>query len=148
VAANDNTLWFTESNGDKIGQITTNGLITGEFPLAPVKSPAGLVLGGDGNYYITDSLGNQIAQFAPSTQAVTVYPIPTANSSPSGISLGPANEAYFTEKSGSGHIIRGDDRFFASCEKPCMLGLVPPRRGLGRCRDAGEKCGALSPCSR
>ncbi|MGO9948805.1 MAG: hypothetical protein ACLPWG_18375, partial [Steroidobacteraceae bacterium] len=44
TAGPDGNVWFTETGTDKIGRITTNGVIS-EFPLSPASGPIGIVLG-------------------------------------------------------------------------------------------------------
>jgi streptogramin lyase len=48
TAGPDGALWFADTLGNKIGRITTNGVIT-EFPTPTVTSqPAGITTGPDG----------------------------------------------------------------------------------------------------
>src|SRR5215203_2454606 len=51
----DGALWFTERGGDKIGRITTAGVIT-EFPLPTAGSPRGITTGPDGALWFTEAL--------------------------------------------------------------------------------------------
>src|SRR5260370_14090212 len=50
----DGALWFTESNANKIGRITTGGSIT-QFPIpTAAQDPEGIVPGPDGNLWFTE----------------------------------------------------------------------------------------------
>jgi virginiamycin B lyase len=49
VAGPDGNLWFTELHGNKIGRITTSGVIT-EFPVT-TSFPDGITVGPDGNLW-------------------------------------------------------------------------------------------------
>jgi virginiamycin B lyase len=54
TAGPDGNLWFTEYGGNKIGRITTAGVIT-EFPIPTDDSePWGITSGPDGNLWFTE----------------------------------------------------------------------------------------------
>jgi streptogramin lyase len=68
TAGPDGNLWFAEFQGNKIGRITTAGLVTGEFPL-PTNygssfgcAPEGITAGPDGNLWFTERAGNKIGR--------------------------------------------------------------------------------------
>ncbi len=52
TAGSDGALWFTEREGNRIGRITTSGVIT-EFPLRPSLSPFDITSGADGALWFT-----------------------------------------------------------------------------------------------
>ena len=55
TAGPDGNLWFTEFLGNKIGRITTAGVIT-EFPIPmPFSGPHDITTGPDGNMWFTES---------------------------------------------------------------------------------------------
>jgi virginiamycin B lyase len=55
-------LWFTEHNGNKIGRITTAGVIT-EFPIPTAGStPWGITAGPDGALWFAESNANKIGR--------------------------------------------------------------------------------------
>jgi virginiamycin B lyase len=61
AAGSDGALWFTESNGNKIGRVTTAGIIT-EFTVPTAGgSPQSIAAGPDGALWFTsdgsDSIG-------------------------------------------------------------------------------------------
>jgi large repetitive protein len=90
----DGNLWFTETNGSKIGTITTAGAITEYFVGV---FPVGIAAGPDGNLWFTDSDGD-VAQ-------ITLAGVPTIpHSSTAGvpfsaeeITTGPDGNLWFTE---------------------------------------------------
>ncbi len=98
VSGNDNALWFTEGTAKKIGRMLTNGTVTAETPLTGMAQPFGIVLAADGNFYIGDAGGSQVASFNPSTLAIKLYPTKSTPSMPYDFALGPDNEVYFTEQ--------------------------------------------------
>ena len=53
VTGPDGALWFTESSGNNIGRITTNGQIT-EYPVGTDSSPYGIAIGPDGALWFTE----------------------------------------------------------------------------------------------
>src|ERR1041385_563682 len=84
----DGNLWFGEFNTNKIGRITTGGVIS-EFPVLSAGSgPAGITAGPDGNLWFTELNGNRIGRITLSG-TLTEFPVPTANSGPLGIATGP-----------------------------------------------------------
>ncbi len=96
VCPDNQTLCFTENNAAKLGQITPAGVVT-EHSLAPATSAFGLINGADFNLYFTDRAQNKIGQISGISFGVTEFPIPTAGSQASFLSLGPDSEIYFTE---------------------------------------------------
>ena len=119
----DGNLWFTENGGDKIGRITTAGIIT-EFNI-PTVPPAmrrasrqdrTVRFGLRENF--DASAGRSGASRRPAP--ITEFPIPTANShAPYGITTGPDGALWFTEHAGDkiGRITTGGA--FAESPAPC-----------------------------
>ena len=61
----DGNLWFTESLGNRIGRITTAGVMT-EFPRhRPGSRPSGIVAGPDGNLWFTEQAQESAASPRP-----------------------------------------------------------------------------------
>jgi streptogramin lyase len=113
AAGPDGALWFAEHNAGKIGRITTAGVIT-EFvlPFTPGLSavPASITTGSDGALWFTENgicVGNLCGENnigrITTSGAITKYPVPTANSAPTGITSGvsPDTALWFTEESGN-----------------------------------------------
>ena len=98
VPGPDGNLWFTESNGNKIGRITPAGAIS-EFAVPTGQSaPYGIAVGPDGNIWFTERFGNKIGRFSPASGQFSEFPIPTGNSQPWEIALGPDGNLWFTEE--------------------------------------------------
>jgi virginiamycin B lyase len=95
----DGNLWFTESNSDKIGRITTGGVMV-EFGLPTGSRPQQIVTGPDGDLWFTEPASNQLGQMTTSGQ-LTEQMVPMVSSQPFGISRGPDGHLYFTEKAGN-----------------------------------------------
>ena len=96
----DGNLWFTEGDGNKIGQITTAGAIT-EFPVPTAGSiPWGITSGPDGNLWFTEFFGNNIGRIT-TAGVITEFSIPTATGGPFGITWGPDGNLWFTEGNAS-----------------------------------------------
>ncbi len=89
-------LWFTEINRNRIGRITTAGVIT-EFILPTTNSwPSGIGAGPDGALWFTEYNGNKIGRITTGG-VISEFMIPTANSAPSYITAGPDGALWFTE---------------------------------------------------
>ncbi len=93
----DGKLWFTERDVNKIGRITTAGVVDAEFPIKTAASGARLIaVGPDGNLWFTEQDANKIGQITTSG-VVTEFDVPTAASGPGGIVAGPDGNLWFTE---------------------------------------------------
>jgi streptogramin lyase len=107
----DGNLWFTETKADKIGEINPMTHNITEFPLPTADSdPTGITSGPSvtiastvipGNLWFTETNANQIGEINPTTHQITEFPIPTANSDPTGITAGPDGNLWFTESNSS-----------------------------------------------
>jgi streptogramin lyase len=96
----DGALWFTESNGNKIGRITVDGTIT-EFPIPTASSdPFGIAQGPDGALWFTEINRNKIGRITVGG-VITEYPLPTGNADLSAIAPGPDGALWFTEYTGN-----------------------------------------------
>jgi streptogramin lyase len=98
----DGNLWFTETSGNKIGQINPTTHAFAEFPVPTASStPQGITTGPDGNLWFTETSGNKIGQINPTTHAFAEFPVPTASSGPLSITTGPDGNLWFTESFGN-----------------------------------------------
>ena len=73
TAGPDGNLWFTEGTGNKIGRITTAGVITEFSALTATSQPAGIAAGPDGNLWFTEYNGNNIGRIT--TGSLTPQPV-------------------------------------------------------------------------
>ncbi len=98
IVGPDGALWFTENNpaAPKLGRLTTTGVLN-EYPLTGAKSALGLILDVFNNIDLVDSANNAIGQFNVNSLTYTEYPIKTATSGATWITLGPDQKLYFTE---------------------------------------------------
>ncbi len=116
TAGPDGNLWFTENNSDRtarIGRITPAGVIT-EFTVRegfPNSIGIGLVdiaAGPDSNLWFTGQNvnGDDIIGLITPTGTITEFGLPTAYSSPGGITAGPngALELWFAEGGEGGNV--------------------------------------------
>ena len=62
----DGNIWFGEMNAQRIGRMTTQGVVT-DFPLLTTEqgAPNFLAVGADGNIWGTDSSFSQILRITP-----------------------------------------------------------------------------------
>jgi streptogramin lyase len=92
----DGNVWFTEFSADKIGKITTAGVVT-EYPIPTADSqPEGITAGPDGNLWFVETAANQVGKINTAGK-ITEFSIPTANSGAAGITAGPDGKLWFTE---------------------------------------------------
>jgi streptogramin lyase len=99
VTGPDGNLWFTELDGNRIGRITTAGVIT-EFTagISPAAKPADIVAGPDGNLWFTEiATASKIGRIT-TAGVVTEFPTPTADSYPIAMTVGPDGALWFVEK--------------------------------------------------
>lgn len=121
VPGPDGALWFTEFRASRIGRITTSGAFT-EFPLPADSNPFAIVPGPDGALWFTEPgiytsvvTGTPVGfgsagQFIGGRQkigrittsgGVTEFAIPTADSNPIGMTVGPDGVLWFGEVTGN-----------------------------------------------
>jgi len=86
----DGALWVTETLDNKVGRMTTKGVVTGQYT---VNLPNLIVTGPDGALWVTESAGNKIARVS-TAGAVVEYPVATTIL---GITAGPDGALWFTE---------------------------------------------------
>ncbi len=88
----DGALWFTNSSGNSIGRITTDGVIS-HFTDPSIRNPVGIVAGPDGALWFTNSFGASIGRITTGG-SVTSY---SSNliSFPEEITVGPDGALWF-----------------------------------------------------
>jgi len=98
TAANDGNLWFTvDSPGDQIGRITPTGTVTDQFDVTGAGNGVEFITtGSDGNLWFLAQAGNTLSRLTPAG-ALTVYPLPQADSAPTKPITGPDGALWFTE---------------------------------------------------
>lgn len=96
----DGNLWFTESDGNRIGRLTPRGRLT-EFTVpTPGSGPYGITAGPDGNLWFTERFADQIGRITPSG-VITEFLVPTPFSQPWEITAGADGNLWFTEEEGN-----------------------------------------------
>ena len=96
VAGPDGNLWFTEQNGNNIGEVTPSGAVS-EYPVPTADSqPGGIALGPDGNMWFTEVHTDQVGKITPSG-AVTEYNVSTSGACPTEVASGPDGNMWFTQ---------------------------------------------------
>ena len=89
----------TETYANKIGRITTAGVMT-EFPLATAKAgPWSIATGSDGALWFTENQQSQIGRIT-TAGVVTKFPL-GSGVRPTGITAGPDGALWFVEQNGS-----------------------------------------------
>ena len=100
TAGPDGRLWFTEYDANKIGAITTAGVVT-EYStgLTARAGPNRITAGPDGRLWFTESQAGKIGAITTSG-TITEYALPDSQSGPSDITTGPDGALWFTEHRG------------------------------------------------
>jgi streptogramin lyase len=96
IVGPDKNLWFTEYGGQKIGRVTTSGVIT-EFPIPGALQLVGIAAGPDGNIWFTDQLTGKIGHISTSGTNLKQLALP-AGSFPQGITAGPDKNLWFVDQ--------------------------------------------------
>jgi hypothetical protein len=74
TAGPDGNLWFAQVIANRIGRITTAGVVT-EFPVpTPSSRPRGITSGLDGNLWFTEANADQIGRITPDGE-ITEFPV-------------------------------------------------------------------------
>jgi virginiamycin B lyase len=104
ITKTSTAIWFVERTGDKLGMLSETATFT-EYPLiTPAAQPISVVLGQDGNLWITEFAAGKIAEFNLSTlnfdecTLPTTYGIPT----PWGIAAGEDGNLWVTDPGTNG----------------------------------------------
>ncbi len=101
-------IWFTETQGSRIGSITQKGQFTLYTPPTSASVPQMVMEDMNGNVWFTEQHGNQIGRLRADRKTFTEYAIPTADSRPMGMSLDMNDgSVWFAEMNGNnlGHLI-------------------------------------------
>jgi virginiamycin B lyase len=99
VTGKDGNLWYSESFGNGIARITPTGTVT-EFQAAVGAAVYGIAAAADGSLWATELSGNAIDHFSSSGVLLNRYPLPTPNSGPMGVTMGPDGNVWFVEQAG------------------------------------------------
>jgi streptogramin lyase len=99
VAGPDGNLWFTERDANKIGQMSTAGVLLNEYTIPTANSSTNnITVGPDGNLWFTEETANQIGRITPSGAITEFSASITLNAFPTGITAGPDGNLWFTEE--------------------------------------------------
>lgn len=98
AAGPDGNLWFTETNGNRIGRITPTGTIT-EFAIPTANAGLGRIAAGpDGNLWFIEVIANQIGRIT-TAGAVSEFRLPQTENATigltPGITAGPDGNLWF-----------------------------------------------------
>jgi virginiamycin B lyase len=84
--------------GDRVGRTTTDGEIT-DFP-PPGVGPVGVALDPDGALWLAGFTSKEIVRFTTDGVITHRYPIPSANTSPLVLTIGPDGNVWYTSQDG------------------------------------------------
>jgi virginiamycin B lyase len=95
------TIWFTEGGSNGVGVISPTGEITEHALPAEDAEPFGIAAYGNGDMWLIERAGNQIAQVTAEGTIVQRFPLPHPSSGSDFMILGPDNAFWFGEFSGN-----------------------------------------------
>jgi virginiamycin B lyase len=98
AGAADKSIWFTESDGNKIGRLDpATGKVT-EFSIPTANSHTReLTIAADGSVWFAENMGNKIGKLDPASGKISEFAVPTAGSQPIGIVAGSDGNVWFCE---------------------------------------------------
>ncbi len=102
----DSALWFTDTGLNKVGRITTAGVVTYHTIPTANAGLAGITLAGDNALWFTEKNANKIGRIT-TAGAVTEYTIPSPGSQPAGITAVASHTPvllYFSEANALGEL--------------------------------------------
>jgi virginiamycin B lyase len=127
-----NLVWFSDRGTGRLGSIDGRGnIVEYQVPDAPdgsTASPNGQVV-VNGIVWFTDPPTNRIGRLDPATGKFTMYSVPTADSWPLGITIGPDGALWFTERQADQVARISTDGTFT--EWPLLPGAFPNRIVVG-----------------
>lgn len=97
-------MWFVEVGANRIGRITTAGIVT-EFAL-PTRGagPAGVAVGPDGNLWFTEFAADKLGRIT-TRGAIAEYAMPRRGSGPASIATGADDRLWIAEAGPAGNRI-------------------------------------------
>ena len=96
VAGPDGALWFTEGNANKIGRMTTDSVLTNEYPLPREHAiPLDLLFGPDGALYVSQHAAGTIARMTVDGTVTKQFRLPSGM--PDGLALARNGDLWFTQ---------------------------------------------------
>lgn len=90
-------IWFGDGGSGQIGYLRPNGKFTEWQTPAPVSGAAGITFLGK-DVWFTSPGTNQVGMFDPTSGQFTMYDVPTPDSWPLGITIGPDGNIWFIER--------------------------------------------------
>jgi virginiamycin B lyase len=92
----DGNVWFSEHTGNRIGRLTSRGVLA-EFSIpTPSSQPRAIALGADGNIWFGEFAAGKIGRITPAG-VITEFSIPTPDSGPRALAAGPDGNIWFSE---------------------------------------------------
>jgi streptogramin lyase len=99
AAGPDGKIWFTDTANNKVGSMTTGGLVTVFDVPTSDALPGAIAAGPDGKVWFVEGNVNQIGRITTGGQ-ITEFPIPTPASFSHSIAAGADGAMWFTEGAG------------------------------------------------
>ena len=86
----DETIWFTQRHGNRIGRINVNSGQIQEYTIPTANSePTGIDIGSDGRIWFSEHAGNKLGTFNPQTETFVERPYPSAGTMAEDVAVAP-----------------------------------------------------------
>lgn len=96
VQGPDGAFWFTESNQNLIGRMTSRGVVTYYRVPTPDSTPAQIVVGSDGALWFTEEFACKIGRITTSG-AISEFALTFSDGYPGGLTSGPDGALWFCQ---------------------------------------------------
>lgn len=104
TAGPESTIWFTATDGDRIGRIAADGRVTTfKDPRGLVRFPQGITAAADGNVWFVSFDNDRIGRITPEGE-ITTFPVHVGHSLLGAITGGPDGNLWFTMRDAIGRM--------------------------------------------
>jgi streptogramin lyase len=105
TAGSDGNLWFTDSGTDKVGKMTTSGVVQAEYATGGLQ-PEGITGGPEGDLWFVEHSEEKVDHITTAGE-LTVHRLPRASTFNIGIVTGPEKNLWFTESTQAAREVNG-----------------------------------------
>jgi virginiamycin B lyase len=95
TTAHDGSLWFTEKGANKLGRLTTAGVLTEYAVPTAASAPEMITVTPDGNVWFTERYGRKIGRIDQAGGAISEFAVPGTGAYPTAITTTPAGTVWF-----------------------------------------------------
>jgi virginiamycin B lyase len=154
AAGADGTLWFAECGANKIARMTTDFVLTQEYPIpTPSSAPVAIAKGPDGAMWFTEVFANAIGRIDTAGR-IRERALPNKAAAPIAIVAGPDGAMWFAERD-AGNIGRiglsgsiAEFKIPAFAPEPTSIALGADGASLWFTEHSAHRIGRITPSGR